>query len=74
MTGLVKQCEAAGLVERRRDPLDGRAFNVRLTARGREVEAAAEEILAELDEALVVSLGARNRDGLVRALRGVMEL
>jgi DNA-binding MarR family transcriptional regulator len=74
MTGLVKQCEAAGLVERQRDPLDGRAFNVRLTARGREVKEAAEEILAELDEALVASLGARNRDGLVRALRGVMEL
>jgi DNA-binding MarR family transcriptional regulator len=74
ITGLVRQCEADGLVERRRDPVDGRAFNVRLTAGGHMVQAAAEEILAELDEALVLSMGARNRDGLVRGLKGVMEL
>jgi DNA-binding MarR family transcriptional regulator len=74
ITGLVRQCEADGLVERRRDPVDGRAFNVCLTARGHMVQAAAEEILTELDEALVQSLGARNRDGLVRGLKGVMEL
>jgi DNA-binding MarR family transcriptional regulator len=74
MTGLVRQCEADGLVERRRDPVDGRAFNVRLTARGRTVQAAAEEILAELDEALVRALGDEDRDALVRGLKGVMEL
>ena len=74
MTGLVRQCEEDGLVERRRDPVDGRAFNVHLTAHGRSVRAAAEEILTELDEALVQSLGARDRDGLVRSLKGVMEL
>ena len=74
ITGLIRQCEADGLVERRRDEVDGRAFNVRLTARGRMVQAAAEDILAELDEALVDSLGTRDRDGLVRGLKGVMEL
>jgi DNA-binding MarR family transcriptional regulator len=74
MTGLVRQCEDDGLVERRRDPVDGRAFNVRLTDRGRAVQAAAEEILAELDEALVLALGAEDRDALVRGLKGVMEL
>src|SRR3954466_7308159 len=35
ITGLVKRWEADGLVERERDPADGRAFNVRLTSRGR---------------------------------------
>ncbi len=74
MTGLVKQCEDAGLVERERDPVDGRAFNVRLTARGREFRAVAEAVLAELDEELVRSLGTRNRDALVRALQGVIDL
>jgi DNA-binding MarR family transcriptional regulator len=74
MTGLVRQCEADGLVERRRDPLDGRAFNVRLTPRGLAVQAVADDVLGELDQALVRSLGARDRDALVRALKGVMEL
>jgi DNA-binding MarR family transcriptional regulator len=74
ITGLVRQCEADGLVERRRDPVDGRAFNVRLTPRGHAVRAAADDVLGELDDALVRSLGARNRDALVRALKGVMDL
>ena len=74
MTGLVKRCEADGLVERVPDPVDGRAFNVRLTGSGRALRAAAEEILGELDRELVRALGARDRDALVRALKGVMDL
>jgi DNA-binding MarR family transcriptional regulator len=74
MTGLVKRCEGDGLVEREHDPADGRAFRVRLTARGRVVQAVADEILGGLDATLVHSLGAANRDALVRALKGVIEL
>jgi DNA-binding MarR family transcriptional regulator len=74
MTGLVKRCEADGLVEREPDALDRRAFNVRLTSRGHELRAAAEEILDELDEELARALGARDRDALIRALKGVMLL
>ena len=74
MTGLVRRCEADGLVEREPDPLDGRAFNVRLTDRGREARAAAERVVDELDDELVRALGARDRDALIRALKGVMEL
>ena len=74
LTGLVRRCEADGLVEREPDPLDGRAFNVRLTSRGHELRAAAEEILAELDDELARALGARDRDALIRALKGVMLL
>jgi DNA-binding MarR family transcriptional regulator len=74
MTGLVGHCEAAGLVERRRDAADGRAFNVHLTARGRAFRAVADEVVGELDAALVQALGTRNRDAFVRALKGVMEL
>jgi DNA-binding MarR family transcriptional regulator len=72
MTGLVKRCEADGLVERERDPGDGRAFNVRLTARGRAFRAVVEQILGELDAALVQSMGTRNRDALSRALKDGM--
>jgi DNA-binding MarR family transcriptional regulator len=74
MTGLVKRCETDGLVERHRDPLDGRAFNVRLTARGRALRSAANRILGELDDELVEALGTRNRDALIKALKGVIEL
>ena len=74
ITGLVARCEEDGLVERARDPGDGRAFNVRLSARGRVFRAIAEEVLGELDEELVELLGVRNRDALVRALKGVIEL
>ena len=74
VTGLVARCEADGLVVRERDPSDGRAFNLRLTARGHALQAVAEDVLAELDDALGRSLGTRNRDVLVRALEGVMDL
>jgi DNA-binding MarR family transcriptional regulator len=74
MTGLVKRCEADGLVTRERDPLDGRAFNVQLTQRGREFGGLAEAVLDDLDDQLVRSLGRRNNEALVRALKGVLEL
>jgi DNA-binding MarR family transcriptional regulator len=74
MTGLMRLCESAGLVERHADPSDGRAVRVSLTERGVELQAVAEEVLADLDEAIVAALGIRKRDALVEALRGVMEL
>ena len=74
MTGLVKLCEQDGLVVRERDADDGRAFKVFLSARGRRFRAVADEVLRELDEELVRSLGTRKRDPLVEALRGVIDL
>jgi DNA-binding MarR family transcriptional regulator len=74
MTTLVKQCEQAGLIERDRDPQDGRAFRVRLSARGRRFQVVAEAALAELDGLLVEALGTRKRDALIDALKGVMDL
>jgi len=74
ITGLVKLCEQDGLVVRERDPDDGRAFRLRLSARGREFRSVAQEVLRELDEQLVRSLGRADHDALKAALRGVMEL
>jgi DNA-binding MarR family transcriptional regulator len=74
MTGLVKQCEDAGLVVRERDPQDGRAYRISLTARGREFRASAQEVLARVDDELVAALGKRRRDALIAALQGVMSL
>jgi DNA-binding MarR family transcriptional regulator len=74
MTGLVKLCEQDGLVVRDRDPDDGRAFRVRLSDDGRAFQSIAEDVLGELDEALVRSLGTRNHEALKTALKGVMDL
>ena len=74
MTGLVKRCERDGLVVRERDADDGRAFRVSLSDRGRRFQAVAEDVLRELDEELVGTLGARKHDALLGALKGVMDL
>ena len=70
MTGLVKLCEQDGLVFRERDPDDGRAFRVSLSKRGRQFQAVAQEVVAGLD----ASIGKRNRDALIAALEGVIDL
>ena len=74
ITTLVKDCERAGLVERRRDPDDGRAFRVRLTGRGRTFQAVAEQVMAELDARVIEVLGTRKRNALIEALKGVVDL
>jgi DNA-binding MarR family transcriptional regulator len=74
LTGLVAACELAGLVERKRDAADGRAFVVRLTAHGRQFQVVAEQVLDELDRELRDTLGPHNHDALRTALKGVMEL
>jgi DNA-binding MarR family transcriptional regulator len=74
MTGLVAGCERDGLVERERDPGDGRAFVVRLSPRGREFRAVADDVLGELDTRLREALGDRDREVLTRALKGVLQL
>jgi DNA-binding MarR family transcriptional regulator len=74
MTGLVKLCEQDGFVVRERDEDDGRASRVSLSARGRRFQTVADEVLRELDEELVRSLGTCKHDALVEALKGVIDL
>ena len=74
MTRLVAQCEADGLVRRRRDTDDGRAFRVELTERGRRLRAVAQAVSAELDAEIGATLGAGDHDALKRALKGVLDL
>jgi DNA-binding MarR family transcriptional regulator len=74
MTALVSQCAEAGLVQRERDPADGRAFRIVLTARGLRFRAIAQDVLRELDALAAGRLGPEDRDALVRGLKGVMDL
>jgi DNA-binding MarR family transcriptional regulator len=74
MTGLVADCEADGLVERERDSSDGRAFVVRLSPRGKRFQRIAQRELGRLDRLVQDSIGSNDRDALIRALKGVVQL
>ena len=74
LTGLLRECEISGLVERRRDPDDGRAFRVRLTRRGRRFQRVAESVLRDLDAEVVARLGPSDRNALIAALKGLTDL
>lgn len=49
MTELVRRLERDGLIERRADPRDGRAWLIFLTERSRSFQPVAERILGDLD-------------------------
>ena len=72
MVGVVDELEAAGLVERRRNPADRRAYALELTAAGREaVASGAPQILAAEDE-LLGSLSQGERARLAELLAKVV--
>ena len=74
MTTLVRLCERDGLVLRRADPSDGRAFRIQLTDRAHAFKPVADEILAELDAKVLTTLGTHRQQTLVQALKGVIDL
>jgi DNA-binding MarR family transcriptional regulator len=61
-------------VYRERDAGDARAFRVRLTERAKDFRPVVREILRELDIRVLAALGERQRNALVRALKGMMDL
>lgn len=62
---LVAELEELGYLERAPDPTDGRAKLVRLSARGRDITRAAEQIIGEIEAAWTQRLG----EGAYTALR-----
>jgi DNA-binding MarR family transcriptional regulator len=74
MTELVRRLERDGLVERRRDPADGRASLIILTARSREFEPVAADVLVELDGLVRRVLDAERVDELKESLRELIGL
>ena len=68
MTTLVRRLEREQLVERRPDPIDGRAALVVLTARGRSLEPVAGAILAELEQLAQAHLSTKTTRQLKQAL------
>ncbi|MDR0591862.1 MAG: MarR family transcriptional regulator [Bifidobacteriaceae bacterium] len=68
MTNRLNRIEAAGLIERREDPNDGRVVRVRLTAAGRERVDAALAALVERQSDLLAPVSATNRTRLAATL------
>ena len=74
MTTMVRLLERDGLVERRADPLDGRATLVFLTPRARAFRPVAEATLTDLARRSRRLLGATNAETVRDALRQLADL
>jgi DNA-binding MarR family transcriptional regulator len=74
MTELVRRLERDGLVERRPDPSDVRAWLTFLTARSRQVATVATVVLAELDRLARRRLGRREVAELKATLAELVDL
>jgi DNA-binding MarR family transcriptional regulator len=70
---LLKEVEAAGLVERRADPKDGRGIVIRFTPHGRKVLADAVEVMADIEADYASLIGKQGLDRLKRMLKQLLD-
>ena len=73
MTTMVRLLERDGLVRRERDPHDGRAFRIVLTAKARRFEPVAKHTLTELNSLARERLGERRLQSVKHALKEWIE-
>jgi DNA-binding MarR family transcriptional regulator len=73
MVYLVDELEGQGLVERRRDPSDRRAYAVHLTGAGRKRLAEAGEVSARVEAEFLTPLSTRERTQFTGLLRRIAE-
>jgi DNA-binding MarR family transcriptional regulator len=73
VVALVDDLEQRGLAERRRHPIDRRAYSLYLTPRGRELLAELERAADEEDAELLTALDAPERSQLIALLQRVAE-
>ena len=74
MTTMVRMLERDGLVRRRQDAQDRRAFRITLTLRARRFRPVADAVLRELDALVAARIGRHHLRRLEAGLKGVMEL
>jgi DNA-binding MarR family transcriptional regulator len=73
VVALVDDLEQRGLAERRRDPVDRRAYTLYLTSAGRDLLADLERTVNERDVELLSALSASERSQLISLLQRVAE-
>jgi DNA-binding MarR family transcriptional regulator len=73
VVALVDELEQRGLAERRRDPVDRRAYTLYLTPAGRDLLADLERLANERDGELLSALNASERSQLISLLQRVAE-
>jgi DNA-binding MarR family transcriptional regulator len=71
ISGLVDRMAAAGLVERRADQSDARAFRIFLTAKGRKALAGARDVAHEINARLMDGFSAQEIDVVARWLTSI---
>src|SRR5918998_4455336 len=74
MTTMVRLVERDGLVERRPDPVDGRATRVHLSAKGPRFQPVVERTLAELEVVAHSAIGPRTARATEQALAELAEM
>jgi DNA-binding MarR family transcriptional regulator len=74
MTDMIRRLERDGLIERRSDANDARAFLIFLTARSRRFKPVAAATLSELDRLVRRRLGSKRLAELQESLRDLMEI
>lgn len=69
ITRMVRRLERGGLVERRRDPDDGRTLRIHPTPRARLLEAMVRRVWSDLDAELIAALGAADAERFRRLVQ-----
>lgn len=72
MVTTIDELEGAGLVIRRRSPLDRRRYELHLTDAGRRALSAADSAMESAEDVVFASLGPAERDELAALLRPVV--
>ena len=70
---VVDELERHGAVERRRDPVDRRAYSLHVTAPGRRLLARARTVIADAEQEFLAPLAAGDRARLRTSLRTLVE-
>lgn len=71
LTRMIDRMEEAGLIERRRDPADRRAWRLHLTERSRQLIDEARLCLADLEDEMLAGITAPQREALADILETI---
>ena len=74
MAGIIRRLKRKGLVQRRRAPLDQRAYMVKLTDEGCRVLRIAEPLAKKIDDRVLDALPAKRREQFVGALQMIITI